>query len=522
MSNQPPPPPEPADRASPTSDARATGAPPTAAELARRAKFGAIVLTLRAIVLQLTVLVGGVALRRILEVADFGALSIAQVALQFFLLFGDAGLGGGLIQKKEQPTQRELSSVWCLQIVLAVAFIVVVWFASPLFVWFWPDLRPGSVWLFRAISVELLLTAMRVVPTVQMEREMQYGRLSILEVVLVIPYYLVAIALARAGFGVYALVFAVLVQGVLGVAGAFLMRPWRPSLTIDMSSLRPILRFGITYQAKNLVGVVMGSITPVYAGRTLGQTMLGLINFGNDTAYFPLRLVDIISRISFPLFSRMQHDKQLLARTLERSVQLCSVATLFYVGLMLGLAPNVVLIVYGAKWLPAVPILYVYSVAIAFGFLAPLIVPALDATGNPHLSLRLSMAWTAAAMVLVPLFTPRFGAVGFAVAFAIPTVIGNLGMIFVLKRLVPQARFWRRTRAAIVGAAAVALVGRLWLSSWAVGIDRWLCFSPPVVGAARLVVSILALSGLFAVVAYAMDRAMLRDAISMLRKSKPA
>jgi O-antigen/teichoic acid export membrane protein len=521
MSTQTPPPSQPAPGASPPDGTNAAADRAIAADLTRRAKFAAVALTIRAIVLQLTVLVGGVALRRILAVADFGAIAIAQVALQFFILFGDAGLGGALIQKKGQPTQRELSSVWCLQVVLASAFIIVVWFAAPLLVRFWPDLQPSAVWLFRALSVELLLTAMRVVPTVLMERELQYGRLSVLEVLLVIPYYLVAIAFAHAGFGVYALAFAVLAQGLFGVIGAFLMRPWRPSLSIDMSSLRPILRFGITYQMKNVVGVIMGAITPVYAGRALGQTTLGLINFGIDTAYFPLRLVEIISRVSFPLFSRMQHDKQLLARALERSVQLCSVATLFYVGLMLGLAPNVVLIVYGAKWLPAVPVLYVFLVAIAFGFLAPLIVPALDATGNPHLSLRLSMGWTAAMIVLVPLVTPFFGAVGYAVAYSIPTVIGNLVMIVVLKRLVPEARFWRRTRAAIVGAVAIALTGWLWLSPWAVATGGWHGFSPWVVGVVRLVVSIITMSGLFALIAFAMDRRLLQDAAAMLRKPKP-
>ena len=89
--------------------------PLSAVALRQRATFGVIALVVRMIVLQLTILGGDVYLRRLLQPADFGAFAIAQFALSFFTYFGDAGLGGALIQQKDEPTDIALSSIWCLQ-----------------------------------------------------------------------------------------------------------------------------------------------------------------------------------------------------------------------------------------------------------------------------------------------------------------------------------------------------------------------------------------------------------------------
>lgn len=503
MSAQPPSPPETPDQPPALLSSGGMHDDSVTTDLKRKARFGAIALTLRMILLQITILVGGIALRRRLAVADFGAIAIAQVAMQFFAYFGDAGLGGALIQQKEPPKQRELSSIWCLQLVLSTVIVAVVWLAAPLMVRFWPDLPPSAMWLFRALSINLLLTAARVVPTVLMERELQFGRLSALEVLLVIPYYLVAIWLAHAGYGVFALVAAILTQGAFGVLGAFSMRPWRPSLIFDQKALRPILGFGIMYQLKNMVGFASGAITPVYAGRMLGQTQLGLIGWAQETAYFPLKLVEVISRISFPLYSRLQHDKELLARSIERSIQLCALCTLFFVGLILGLGPNIASVVYTSKWLPAVPILYVYAIGIAFGFLTPLVAPVFDATGRPQINLRFSVGWTVAIAALVPLTTPRWGAVGFAIGYCVPMILGNCLMLVVLKKMIPDARFWRRTRAAVVGGAVVATLGLRWLSAWATGPFQ-------------LVVAVLLEATAFVACVILLDRSLVNDALSIL------
>jgi O-antigen/teichoic acid export membrane protein len=440
-------------------------------EIKRRARLGVVLLVARTIILQVLVLGGNVYLYRRLEPADFGAFAIVQFAIAFFAYFGDAGLGGALIQRKVEPTQRELSSVWWLQIFISLGVIAVVWIGAPFMVRFWPDLpaRTG-IWLLRALSIDLLLTALRIIPSILMERHLQFGRLTILDVVLNASFYLTAVILALLGWGVFALLGAVLVQGALGVLGAYIMRPWRPSMIFDRAAIKPILRFGIVYQAKNVFGFVTGAITPVYAGRALGQYAVGLLNWAQNTAFFPLQFVTIVSRISFPLYSRLQGDKKAFTETLEAAVQVTAIVTLAFVGAIFALGPNLIRIAFTEKWLPALPLLYIAATGISIGFLAPVVVTALDAKGMAGTTLRLSIFNTAIIWIGVPLATHFFHEKGFAGAYAGVMWVGNGLVLWVVRSILPEARLVRRIVTPMIAASVTGVVGqhfiRDFVTSW--------------------------------------------------------
>jgi O-antigen/teichoic acid export membrane protein len=466
-------------------------------------------LVLRTILMQLTVLGGDVYLRRRLEPADFGLYAIVQFALAIFLQFGDVGLASALIRQNSQPTRRELSSAWSFQMLVAGSITAILWLGAPLMLEFWPDMSADGIWVLRALSIDVLLSSARLLPSLLMERELEYGKLSGLDVIMSVAYYVTAVGLAWSGFGVMSLAYAVLARSVCGVLGAHLLRPFRPSLVLDWPLIRPIMHFGVRFQLKSIVGFLCTALAPVYGGRVLGQAQLGFINLGQSTANFPLRLVDVMARVSFPLFSRLQNEPKAFAQTLERGVMVSAMGVLFYVGLAVGLGPNLIYVVYGAKWLPSLPLFYVYAIAGAIGFIHPVVAPAIDALGKPGLNLKLMVSWTVAMAVLVALLTPRWGALGFAIGFCIPVVLGNAVVIVILKRLVPSARLWPRTRALILGCLAVAALGKLLLGP--------VCNRPLSFG-----LGVLASAALFLAVVGSLDRSALTEIHSLIRKKAPS
>ncbi|HYQ16278.1 MAG TPA: oligosaccharide flippase family protein, partial [Polyangiaceae bacterium] len=370
------------------------------------------------------------------------------------------------------------------------------------------DMSPDGVWVLRALSVDLLLSSGRLLPSLMMERELEYRKLSALDVIMSISYYLTAVGLAQRGYGVMSLAYAVLARGVCGIVAAHLLRPFRPSLVLDVALIKPIMHFGLRFQLKSIVGFLCTALAPVYGGRVLGQAQLGFLNMGQQTAYFPLRLVDVMSRVSFPLFSRLQNEPKAFAQTLERAINISALGVLFYVGLAIGMGPNLVHVVFGAKWLPALPLFYTYAAAISIGFVHPVVAPAIDALGKPGLNLKLMVSWTIAMAVLIVLATPRWGTLGFAIAFCIPVVVGNAVVLVIMKRLVPESRFWPRIRALILGCLAVIALGRYVLSP--------ICNGPFSFGFA-----VLGCAALYLGIVGALDRRVVDDIRSLLRK-KPA
>lgn len=438
--------------------------------LRRRARLGVIALGARTVVQQLLTLGGNIYLARILGPGEFGTFWIVQFALSFFVLFGDAGFGAALIQKKGAATQEELSSVFWAQTLLGLVVVTVVAAFAPVVVRLWPGLPQDGVWMLRALSFGLLLTTARVVPAILLERELLFGRLAFVDLVLTASFYGVAVLLASRGHGSQSLIAAVLAQGVAGTIAAYALRPWRPSARFSPSTLRPILRFGLTFQAKHVVGFFNAAVMPLYAGSALGPYVLGIVTWSQNTAFIPLRVVEILARVNFPLLSRLQHDRRAFADTVERTVQVCATVTLFFVALFLGLGPAIVGVVYGDKWLPALPTLYVFAVAISIGFVVPVMSGVFDALGMPHVMMRLGVFWTVLNWVAVFVaMHVRAGALPFTLGYSVHIVVGNGAVILTMKRLLPDTHLWPRIRAGIVTAAALAAITRVALLPWAAG-----------------------------------------------------
>jgi O-antigen/teichoic acid export membrane protein len=174
-----------------------------------------------------------------------------------------------------------------------------------------------------------------------------------------VTFYATAVTLASRGANAASLVLASVAQAGFVAITLNLVQRWRPSFVFDRPALRGMLRFGMNYQGKVVMSLANSSVTPLVGGIRLGEYGLGIVNFAQNTAWFPVQLVSIMGRVSFPAFSRLQHDQKALAAEIERTIVVCANATLFYVGLCLGIGPRMVDIIYSAKWLPAFPALYV-------------------------------------------------------------------------------------------------------------------------------------------------------------------
>ena len=440
------------------------------AVLNRRAKLGVYLLAARTALQQVVTLVGNVYLARVLGPSDFGAFWIIQFALSFFTLFGDAGFGAALIQKKDVATEEELSSVFWSQLSLALLVVLTVFVAAPFVVEFWPDLPRGADWMLRALSLSLLLTTVRVIPAILMERELLFGRLSLIDLLLTVTFYGSAMVLAHLHYGPFALVTAVLVQGITGLVAAYALRPWYPRLHWNWAVLRPIFRFGVAFQTKNIIGFVNAAVIPLYAGRALGRYALGIVTWSQNTAFFPMQLVAIMSRVNFPLLSRLQDDGRAFARSLERTIQMCALVTLTFVALFLGIGPGLVHVIYGNRWMPAIPTLYVFATAISIGFVSPIVNGALDALGKPRIMMVLGIGWTAMNLLVIAISMQfRTDAFAFSIAYCVHIVVANLVVVVMVRRLLPTAEVWSKIRTAILAGAVATVVGRWLLLPWISG-----------------------------------------------------
>jgi O-antigen/teichoic acid export membrane protein len=407
-------------------------------QLARR---GVIALGVRSALQQVVILVANVYLVRTLARSDYGLFGILNYALQLLYLVGDGGLAAALIQKDEQPSHRDLSTIWWLQLTVASALVAISFGAASVLPLLFPDLPDSAPWMFRGLSLALLFTMLRSTPFLLLERELHFRAIGALEFAGTIAFYGTAVALAATGAGATALVVAAVGQAAVIAIGANLLRPFRPAWVFDWPRARHLVRYGVTLQGTNVIGFIStSSVAPILVGSRMGTDALGIVHFAQNTAWFPTAFLGVVRRVSFPFFSRLQSDRSAFAREYENSLVLCALPVFVFVGLLLGTGPSIVEVVYSAKWSVAVPVVYVYAIILVAMFQGWVGGAALEALGHVKPLFKLVaigavINW--AATIAATLIDPSPFA--FAIGFAAHAVFINGGIYLTLRRLVPEA-----------------------------------------------------------------------------------
>jgi O-antigen/teichoic acid export membrane protein len=430
----------------------------------RRARIGMVVLATRSALQQVVILVATILLARVLSPGDYGIFGILQFAMSLLKLVGETGLGASLLQRETPPNDTELSTVWWCQAGLGLLIVCASFLVAPLLPIFWPSIPPGTEWLLPAFSLSLFFTMLRVVPFLILERDVSFAWVGTLEFLGTLGYYGVALALAHAGAGVQALVWASVGQAALVSIAANLVQRWHPRFVFSWASVRQMMKFGAAFQGNQVLTFVNAAVTPLLVGARLGKEALGVIQFAQGTAWFPTAPVGIVRQVYFPYLSRLQSQRETFIEEFEFAVTLCALPTFFFFALFAGGAPALIPLIYSAKWAVAVPIVYVYSFGFCFNFyswIGGAAIEALGKTGAMFRILVVSLVTNWACTLIATWWFPTM--LSFAIGYCVHLIVSPAAIYLTLRSLVPGARPLSRLVPSIVAAIVAAALGRLLL-----------------------------------------------------------
>jgi O-antigen/teichoic acid export membrane protein len=387
----------------------------------RRAIVGGAALVLRQGVVKGVAIVGGVILARILTPEAFGTYAIVVFVVAAFSLVGDMGLGAALIQQESEPTDHNYRVVFTIQLVVfgsASAAIMVIgpWIAGQF------GLSSDGIWLMRILAIGLLVSALRALPSVRLERHLEFGRLAFAEAAQAVVFQVVAVAAAVSGLGVVSFGVAALSGTIAATVIINVIAPWRPGLAWDWIDVRRFLRFGLPYQGIGVLSFVQGAVNPLFIGIIAGVAAVGLVNWAAVVMGYPLLISAILSRLYFPAFSRLRSRPEVAAAFGEAVIRW---SVFIAMGLTVAFVPAAgywTKEVFGSQWLPAVPLLYLLAIAIPFGAAGAVCMGILNATGRSGTALGFAAVWTGATWLFTVPAVLMVGWVGYGVANALVTL----------------------------------------------------------------------------------------------------
>lgn len=345
----------------------------------------------RQIVVRLLFLGGNIVLARALAPHVFGIFAIVTFVVQFFSTFSNVGLGAALIQKKEHVSEPELSTAFWFQQGLVGMVAGIVFLAAPLAMRVYPGLPQSGPWLIRAMAVSFLFTSLKTIPSILMERNLSYEKIAWTDIAEQAIYYATVIPLALSGFEVWSFVIATIAQSVVGVALIYRYSEWRPARVFHWPSAKGLISFGIPFQMNDVVNFIKEAITPLFVGIYSGSSAVGYVTWARNFAFAPIVLSEAFTKVSFPAFSRIQDEKELLASTVELSFRCITFVMFPVTTIAFLLGPEITRIVFTEKWLPGITAYYFYCTS---PFIIGIMVPmynAILAMGKSSVLLKLGV-----------------------------------------------------------------------------------------------------------------------------------
>jgi PST family polysaccharide transporter len=152
---------------------------------------------------QVTQLVTLAVLGRLLSPEDFGLLGMATVITGFALLFNDLGTSAAVIQQRD-PSEELLSSIFWANLLFGALLSLVVLLGAPVVAAYYRDPRVTPV--LRVLALMFPISALGTLQKSLLEKRMAFHLTAHIEVAAVAVGAIVAIALAIAHAGVWALV----------------------------------------------------------------------------------------------------------------------------------------------------------------------------------------------------------------------------------------------------------------------------------------------------------------------------
>lgn len=356
-------------------------------------------------------------LSRLIPPAEFGVWAVAVLALGLATIVRELGLVASIAHAQELPRETLERYFW-LSVCVSCAAACALALAAPLLAWLYgaPRVQP-VVW---AGCASLVLGGLGLVHAARLRRELQYGKVALIEGGGLLAGLAVSLAAAWLWRDVRALVAGHIAGAAWIAASALILGGWLPRAAggarakLNLAFSLQVTWYNLATYAGNNVGVA--------AGFRFGAVDLGLFNRAQQVynlAHFAF--LTPIAEVGFSLLCRLRQERAYIEAyvLLARRVW---VLFLPYAAVLPLVSEDLVRALLGPAWAGAAPVLAWFAPAVLAQAFASLFAQLMASQGRGA-ELR---AWAAADLALRAggaALGARYGIAGVAAGFALASLL---------------------------------------------------------------------------------------------------
>lgn len=339
--------------------------------------------------------------------------------------FSQTGIHTALIQKKED-IRGHLDVAWTVLMIRGAVLFTVLFIGAPIVAKFFDSPQAGPVLM--VISINMLLTGAGNIGIVFFQKELEFKKQFIYELSATLVDLVVSISLAFILMNVWALVWGGITKNVVRFFLSYVIHPYRPRIRFDKEKIKELFGFGIWVFGSTILVFLITQGDDIFVGKMLGVAALAFYQMAYLVSNLPVtEITDVISRVTFPAYSKLQSDLSKLGDAYFKVLKLTSFFTIPVACGILILGSEFIQILLGEKWAPAIPVIRILALAGMASSIAATARPVLHGIGKPRADTTWQIVRLIALVVMIFPLSKYGGITGTAVAVLISTGIWSIG-----------------------------------------------------------------------------------------------
>ena len=373
-------------------------------------------------IVQIINIVVQIILARLLTPEIFGLVAMVYIFVAIGQNLMDGGMTSSIIRTNE-PDDKDYSTVFITNISISILFYIIIFLLSPSIAKFYN--QPILDLIIKIFGLNFIIRSLSAVHLAKMNKEMDFKQIAKFQ----IPSYLIggisAILLAIFDYGIWSLVFMHLIQSLVFTAQNWIFIKWKPSILFCSKKFKNHFSFGYKITISSLLSAIFANSYNVLIGKLFTPMQAGFFNHANIYRLFPAgQITSVVDKVAYPMFAEIKDELTIKAnyRKILRFIFSLILPTML---LSIILAEELFFLVFGTKWLAAVPIFQVLAIASIFKPLTLFSLNILKVKDKPNYILKFQIISNIIGLILL-LLSYSFGIIYIAYSVVISSLFTAL------------------------------------------------------------------------------------------------
>ncbi len=331
----------------------------------------------------------GLVLARLLTPDEYGLIGIIMIFIALFNSIVDSGFSSALIRKHDIKDE-DYNTVFITNLLISIFLFVTLYICAPLIAILFK--QPQLTVLTRTMGIIVIINALAIIQRTRLVKSINFKTQAKISLIASIVSGIIGVSMAICELGVWSLVGQQISRQVINTVLLWIYNKWFPKFQFSKKAFKELFGFGWKLLVSGLIDTIWKDLYQIVIAGFYSPAILGFYSRAHQFGQlFSSNINNNVQRVSYPVLSSIQNDKQYLKEGYRKIIKTSMLVTFILMIGLAAIAKPMILVLIGEEWLQSVPMLQILCFSMMLYPLHSLNLNMLQVQGRSDLFLRLEI-----------------------------------------------------------------------------------------------------------------------------------